>query len=367
MWPASWLESAVGRAFPFWLSHAWASYGSEFTVSESPWHYLERFVTYMIAERNASPFTVRNYRREVEQFLQFIQEQEVGRLQDVDRRLARRYVAWLSDKGYERASIARRLSEVRTFFQFLRRESVLKINPFETISAPKLPRRLPRYLTVQEMEQLLNTPDHSDPLGLRNAAILEVLYGAGLRVSELTNLNLSNVNLSVGELRVWGKGAKERVALMGQAARRVLESYIEAGRPQLAARHKGRASSALFLNRWGARLSNRGVQLMLDQVARAAGLDKRVTPHMLRHSFATHLLDGGADLRVVQELLGHADLAATQIYTHVSQRAARKAYMRAHPLAREDAMHLDEGGIRTESSDARNTDWSNEEEEAIDE
>jgi integrase/recombinase XerC len=336
-------------------------------VSESPWQYLERFVTYMIAERNASPFTIRNYRREVEQFLRFLREQEVDRIQDVDRLLARRYVAWLSDKGYERSSIARRLSEVRTFFQFLRRERVLTVNPFETISAPKLPRRLPKYLTVQEMEQLLDAPDRTDPLGLRNAAILEVLYAAGLRVSELTNLNLSNVNLSAGELRVWGKGAKERVALMGQAARRVLQSYIEASRPHLAARHKGRATSALFLNRWGNRLSNRGVQLILDQAALAAGLSKQVTPHILRHSFATHLLDGGADLRVVQELLGHADLAATQIYTHVSQRAVRKAYLRAHPLAVEDAKRLDEGDARGETLDARSMEWSNDDEETIDE
>ena len=336
-------------------------------MNESLRQYLERFVIYMIAERNASPYTVRNYRHEVEQFLRFIEEQEVSRLQDVDRRLARRYVAWLSDQGYERASIARRLSEVRTFFEYLRRERVLTVNPFETITGPKLPQRLPRYLTVQEMEQLLSVPDHSNPLGLRNAAILEVLYGAGLRVSELTNLNLSNVNLTIGELRVWGKGAKERVALIGQAARQALVGYIDTGRPQLAARHKGRATSALFLNRWGQRLSNRGVQLVLDQVARAAGLEKRVTPHILRHSFATHLLDGGADLRVVQELLGHADLAATQIYTHVSQSAARKAYLSAHPLAREEAMHLDDGGVRTESSDAQNTNRSNEDEEAIDE
>jgi site-specific recombinase XerD len=170
------------------------------------------------------------------------------------------------------------------------------------------------------------------------------------------------VNLSAGELRVWGKGAKERVALIGQAARQILALYLETARPLLAARHRGSAPAALFLNRWGERLSNRGVQLILDQMAQAAGLDKRVTPHMLRHSFATHLLDGGADLRVVQELLGHADLAATQIYTHVSQRAVRKAYLRAHPLARQDARKLEEGASSTDAFAGHNLDWADDEE-----
>ena len=343
-----------------------AAYEGKPTVSESLSHYLDRFITYMIAERNASPYTVRNYGREVEQFLRFMEDQEVSRLQDVDRLLVRRYLAWLNEKGYERASIARRLSEIRTFYAFLRRERVIDVNPFETVSAPKLPKRLPKYLTVQEMEQLLNTPDCTDPLGLRNTAMLEVLYGAGLRISELTNLNISNVNLGAGEIRVWGKGAKERVALIGDAARQMLRRYLDVARPQLAARNKGAANAALFLNRWGKRLSNRGVQLMLDQVARSAGLDKRVTPHILRHSFATHLLDGGADLRVVQELLGHSDLAATQIYTHVSQRAARRAYLRAHPLAREEAEDIDEDLMWAETSGPLSIEGM-EGEEAIDE
>lgn len=325
--PIAFLKGAWGRNF----------------VSELLGRYLDQFITYMIAERNASPYTVRNYKREVAQFLEFLDAQEVGRIQAVDRLIARRYVAWLSEKGYERASVARRLSEVRSFFTFLRRERVIKTSPFDSISAPKLPKRLPRYLTVPEMEQLLNTPDRSDPLGLRNAAIVEVLYAAGLRVGELVNLNVSNMNLTAGELRVWGKGAKERVALLGGAARRTLQSYLGESRTQLAARHKGTAPPALFLNCWGGRLSARSVQTILDRMARSAGLDKRVTPHMLRHSFATHLLDGGADLRVVQELLGHAGLAATQIYTHVSQRGTRKVYLRAHPRAREEEREWDEG------------------------
>lgn len=314
-------------------------------MDESPGHCLERFITYMIAERNASTFTVRNYRREVEQFLQFIDMQEVSRLGAVDRRIARRYVAWLSEKGYERASIARRLSEVRSFYAFLRRERLITVNPFESISAPKLPQRLPKYLSIQEVDQLLAAPDRSDHYGLRDAAILEVLYASGLRVSELVNLNVSNVNMRAGELRVWGKGAKERVALIGQSACSALSAYVQTARPQFVAQHKGTAPPALFLNRWGTRLSARSVQSMLDHMARAAGLGKRVTPHMLRHTFATHLLDGGADLRVVQELLGHANLTATQIYTHVSQRAARKAYLRAHPRARDDPRQPDRPAV----------------------
>jgi integrase/recombinase XerC len=294
---------------------------------------LQAFITYMIIERNASPYTVRNYQREIGEFLGFLETEGVSRLEDVSHSTVRRYVAWLDVAGYQRASIARRLSEVRSFYTYLRRERRVPANPFEHFSAPKLPQRLPHYLELDEIQRLLATPDRNDPLGCRDAAILEVLYAAGVRVSELVALNLSHLRLEAGEMRVWGKGAKERVALIGAPARQALAAYLSRARPALAARSKGPVSPALFLNHNGGRLSARAVQQMLDETARAAGIQRRVTPHMLRHSFATHLLEGGANLRVVQELLGHASLSATQIYTHVSTRGSRQVYLRAHPRA----------------------------------
>ncbi len=298
---------------------------------------LQRFLTYLMAERDASAYTLRNYQREVQEFLEFVQEEGVSDLNQVDRAVARRFVAWLGSQGYAPASVARRVSEVRSFFRYLQRIHWVVANPFERIAGPRLPRRLPEYLTQDEVERLLAAPDRTTPLGVRNAAILEVLYSAGVRIGELVALNVSNVNLEAGEIRVWGKGAKERVAFLGRPAQTALRQYLEYVRPQLAAgRKRGRPSPALFLNQRGERLTARSVQNILQELAHAAGIEKHVTPHVLRHSFATHLLEGGADLRAVQEMLGHANLYTTQIYTHVSQRHMRKVYLQSHPRAGSD-------------------------------
>jgi integrase/recombinase XerC len=222
---------------------------------------------------------------------------------------------------------------------------MLETNPIKAISSPKIPKRLPDYLELQEIEALLTAPDPVDPQGQRDRAILEVLYASGVRVSELVSLNLGNVDLRQGELRVWGKGAKERLALLGEPACRALKHYLQDGRLKLIKENK--APHALFLNRLGGRLSTRSVSSILDKYARLAGLGRRVTPHIMRHTFATHLLDGGADLRTVQELLGHADLSTTQIYTHVSQTRAREVYRKAHPRAKEQgSMGAEEQGSR---------------------
>jgi integrase/recombinase XerC len=218
-------------------------------------------------------------------------------------------LGWLNAKGYAKASVARRLSELRSFGRFLVRENVVETNPFRAVSSPKVPKRLPAPLSVPETVALLNAPDPSTPYGLRDRAILDVLYSGGLRVSELTGLNLSNLDRQRRELLVWGKGAKERIALLGGPAVAALSAYVEAGRPHLLP-HEGQGqgpiAEALFLNRLGGRLTTRSVMSILQKYSRMAGLGRRVTPHTLRHTFATHLLDGGADLRSVQELLGHA-------------------------------------------------------------
>lgn len=294
---------------------------------------LEQFLNYMQTGRNASPYTVKNYGNDIGQFLDYCESQGVGTLDRVDRALLRRYLAELDAVGYAKASIARRVAELRSFGDFLVRGDVLGQNVFRTISAPRVPKRLPQYLTVAEVESLLAVPDVSTPRGLRDSAIIEVLYAAGLRVSELAALDVGDVDLAQAQVRVMGKGNKERIGLLGRSAVRAVWAYLEAGRPALQSRQ---SASALWLNHRGGRLTVRGVTLILSQAGERAGIRTHVSPHILRHSFATHLLDGGADLRVVQELLGHAHLVTTQIYTHVSQSRAREVYMRAHPRAEPD-------------------------------
>lgn len=318
--------------------------------------YLDRYITYLIAERNASPHTVSNYRREIGQFMAFAQEQGVRAWGDVNAALLRRWLAALHGQGYVKASVARRVSELRAFYAYLKRHELVPGNPVNEISAPKLPQRLPRPLARGDVEALLAAPDVTTPQGQRDKAMLELLYAGGLRVSELLALDLADVDLAQARVHVTGKGAKERLALIGAPAVAALKTYLADGRPQLlahAAQSGGRASSsgkwlsrrptALFLNRFGQRLSVSMFTRTLRDYAEAAGIEQRVTPHMLRHSFATHLLDGGADLRSVQELLGHEQASTTQIYTYVSQNQLRETVLRAHPRA-----HRGEGA--TESS-----------------
>ena len=299
---------------------------------------FNKYIRYLEAERNASPYTVRNYTtdlcgsKNIKGFFTFLKQRGVGSLGAVDRASLRDYMTYLVEQGLVKASIARKLSAIRSFYRYLLREGIVSTSPVATTSSPKLDRRLPSFLTIEEVERLLKAPDLSTPQGQRDRALMELLYASGLRVSELVSLNLEQINLDTNEIRVWGKGSKERVVLMGKPAAEALRNYLSQGRAKLLG---AKRSNALFLNRYGQRLIERRVQRILQGYAKRAGLNKRVHPHMLRHTFATHLLDGGADLRVVQELLGHARLSSTQIYTHVTKSQARKVYLSAHPMARE--------------------------------
>jgi len=242
--------------------------------------------------------------------------------------MLREYLAYLGEKGYARSSIARRISELRMYAEFLLRNGMLQHNPFRHLSAPKRPHRLPHYLTQDEVLLLLDVPDQTTPMGIRDRAILETLYATGIRVGELVAMNVGDVEFQQAQVRVVGKGGKERVVLLGKHSLRALQHYLDGGRPLMVCD----GEVALWLNVKGHRLSQRGVRMIVTKLARGAEIEKPVSPHTLRHTFATHLLDGGADLRVVQELLGHADVSTTQIYTHVSQKRAREVYMNAHPL-----------------------------------
>ncbi|MBA7601241.1 Tyrosine recombinase XerC [subsurface metagenome] len=300
---------------------------------------FNRYINYLEAERNASPYTVRNYTtdllgsKNIKGFFTFLTERGIKSLDKVDRHLLRDYLAYLAEQDLVKASIARKLSAIRSFYRYLVREEILPVNPMQETSSPKLDRRLPAFLTIEEITRLLDKPDSATPQGQRDRAFMELLYASGLRVSELVGLNLEQVDLDSREIRVLGKGSKERMVLMGEPAAAALIAYLDEGRLELLSDKRG---SAVFLNYKGGRLTERSVQSILEEYAHRAGIGKKVHPHMLRHTFATHLLDGGADLRVVQELLGHASLSSTQVYTHVSKSQAKKVYLAAHPMAQEE-------------------------------
>ena len=294
---------------------------------------FQRYINYLEVERNASPYTVRNYKTDLLDFFNFLREKKVGSLTEVDKHILREYLSYLVGQNIVKRSIARKLSAIRSFYRFLQREEIIAVSPVANTTSPKLDKRLPAFLSQDEINRLLEAPDLSTPQGQRDRALLELLYASGLRVSEIASLDVGQVDLETNEIRVWGKGAKERVVLMGKPAAEALTAYLKKGRPELLGDKK--TSKALFVNRYGGCLTERSVQKLLGRYARIAGIKKRVHPHMLRHTFATHLLDGGADLRVVQELLGHASLSSTQIYTHVTKSQARKVYLSAHPMAKE--------------------------------
>lgn len=290
--------------------------------------YLEEFLTALEAGRGYSPHTIAAYRQDMEQFAAFLQEENCSWSQ-IDRTIARRYMLAMQRRALAPASVARKLAALRSFYAYLVRIEVLPTHPLRGLGTPKQPQRLPSYLSVDETVALLSAPDARTAQGLRDRAILEMLYSTGLRVSELVSLNLGDVSWGQREVRVRGKGGKERIAVVGRPALRALSAYLRGGRPQLAGKH---TSAALFLNRLGGRLTDRSVRTIVSRYARIAGLDDDVTPHTLRHTFATHLLEGGADLRIVQELLGHARLTTTQRYTHVSPDHLREAYGKVFPL-----------------------------------
>jgi integrase/recombinase XerD len=301
----------------------------------------ERYLDHLTVERGLSENTLDAYRRDLRRYVGFLARREVLDPKDVEERTIRSFVASLSasthgpdDAPYRATSVARTLSAVRSFHRFLLREGVTPDDPAAAVRRPKLPRSLPRPLPVEDVGRLLETPDASTPVGVRDRAILELLYGSGLRISELTGLDVDDLDLEEGSLRVLGKGGKEREVPLGSFGRDAVAAYLTRGRPALAT---GASRGALFLNARGGRLSRQSCARLLGRYVRLAGIDRRVTLHTLRHSFATHLLEGGADVRVVQELLGHASVSTTQIYTLVTAQHLREVYDSSHPRARRPA------------------------------
>ncbi len=319
---------------------------------------LNAFGRYMELERGASRYTLRNYMADLRAFLGFVHDDGVKQLPDVTKDHVQQWIYALTMEGAARTSMARRMSALRSFWRFLAREGVIE-HP-ETITrvpSPKLGRRLPDFLTERDAERLVQAPrryldsterkqsdaqlEHKRALAMRDYAVLELAYGAGLRVAEISSLDMGGLDLRHGVARVWGKRSKQRDTLFGEPCANAISVYLSDGRPLL--ERPGTPLDAVFLNGRGGRLTTRGIELALKKWAQEAGLPESVHPHTLRHSFATHMLDGGADLRSLQEMLGHASVATTEIYTHVTQAQMAQAYARAHPgMDRDDVSAEDE-------------------------
>lgn len=289
---------------------------------------IDRFCQYLTVERNASPHTVEAYCRDLEQFAAFVRNEpgDAVAVDAVGHLLIRRYLALLH-KEQKKSSIGRKLAAIRSFFRYLLRQGVVTTNPAELVSSPKREKRLPYHLNIDEVTTLVEAPAGSNLLPARDRAILETLYSCGIRVSELTGLNVGGVDLDGKTVRVLGKGGKERIVPLGSQAAQALEAY-------LSARNDPSPETPLFLNARGGRLTRRSVARIIDRYILHLATMKKVSPHTLRHTFATHLLEGGADLRAIQELLGHASLSTTQKYTHVTIDRLLEVYDKTHPKAR---------------------------------
>lgn len=293
---------------------------------------LAEFLRYLALEKNASEHTVKSYREDLMQALEFFRTRLTGKTlsaQQLNSRLLRAFCAWLSEQGYAKSTIARRLAAVRSWCKFMCRQGTLTENPASGLRSPRQEKKLPHFLNTNDMQQLVETPQTDRPLAVRDKAILETLYSAGVRVSELTGLDLGHVDLDAKNILVRGKGKRERLAILGKSSLTAIKEWLEfrgsLARPGV---------EALFLNKNGTRLTSRSVGRLLHGYLDRAGLDQRTSPHTIRHSFATHLLDNGADIRSVQELLGHRSLSTTQIYTHVTTQRLQDSYQKAHPRAK---------------------------------
>ena len=293
---------------------------------DSVWKsYLSRFLGFLEAEKNASPHTIKNYRSDLVEFFRFLGD---GSVQDINYLTIRRFLAYLKEEGVLKSTISRKLACLKSFFKYLTRERLVESNPASSIATPKRERRLPSFLDEKEVEHLLEATKGDSWERKRDLAILETLYSSGIRVSELVGLNAEHIDLLSGLVKVRGKGKKERIVPIGTCAVSAIKNYIESSS---AGYEQG--LGPLFLNRQKTRLTDRSVRRIILKCAKRAAIHKEISPHTLRHTFATHLLDRGADLRSVQELLGHANSSTTQIYTHISAKRLREAYDQAHPRA----------------------------------
>lgn len=292
---------------------------------------LEDYMHFLKVERQLAGNTIISYRRDLDEYMDSMEQAGYAMIDDVERPAILEHLHQLKEGGKSARTISRHISSIRSFHQFLLREKVTTQDPTVHLELPKLEQKLPRILSMDEIDRLIAIPDRSKPQGVRDNALLEVLYGTGMRVSELIGLDMDDIHLSMGFIRVFGKGGKERIIPLGSQAIESCKKYIDEARPVLIEKQKN--AEALFVNMRGSRLTRQGCWKLLKGHALKAGIQKELTPHILRHSFATHLIENGADLRAVQEMLGHADISTTQIYTHVSRSRLKEVYVKFHPRA----------------------------------
>ncbi|WP_428845467.1 site-specific tyrosine recombinase XerD [Azotosporobacter soli] len=293
-------------------------------------NYVEEFIHYLAVERGLAQNTLESYGRDLQQFHVYLKNSNLELLRDSSRNIILNYLNTLQAKGRAVSTISRNLAAIKSFYQYLVRQRYLEKDPAANLESPKLEKKLPKILTVGEVEELLKQPNNFMPGGIRDKAMLELLYATGIRVSELISLNSADINLDMGYIKCYGRGSKERVVPLGSIAAKCVQEYITKGRPKLVRTYD---ELALFVNHHGNRLTRQGFWKIIKKYAQEANITKDITPHTLRHSFATHLLENGADLRSVQEMLGHADISTTQIYTHVTKNRLKEVYDKAHPRA----------------------------------
>ena len=294
---------------------------------------IENFKSYLSIEKNFSEHTINAYISDIVSFIVWLNDIDC---KNVNFNILREYLHFIQRFEYKKTTIARKIASIRTFYKFLLRERFIDSNPALSLSAPKRPKSLPKFLTVNEVENILNNVKIDTPAGFRNKVILELLWATGMRVSELSNLNFGDLNIEENEIKVFGKGAKERIVLISERAKNYLVQYINTVRKLIAPEYNKNEinnDTPLFINSTGFRLQNKTIRKAINDVVEKIELPKKVTPHVFRHSFATHLIENGADLRVVQELLGHAGISNTQIYTHISMKHMQDIYNKAHPHA----------------------------------
>lgn len=291
---------------------------------------VEDYLAYLSVERGLAGNTLEAYGRDLQAYVRFLMEHNLISFPETNKETVRAYLEQLYRLGRATSTISRNLAAIKSFYQFLVREDRLAENPTEHLESPKVEKRLPHVMTLAEVELLLGQPAPDGAANLRDKAMLEVLYATGIRVSELVSLDRNDINLEAGFLRCLGKGSKERIVPLGSVAIRAVDQYIQTARSELC---KSASELALFVNQHGHRLTRQGFWKIIKRYAKEAQIDENITPHTLRHSFATHLLENGADLRSVQEMLGHADISSTQIYTHVTRNRLKEVYQKAHPRA----------------------------------
>lgn len=299
-------------------------------MNENSKRYLQEFKLYIEVEKNFSKHTIMAYSSDILSFLVWLNDRNI---EEVNYTNIKEYLLYIQQFNYTKTTTARKIASLRTFYRFLYREKIIDTNPALGVHSPKKGKSLPEFLTESEIEQILNNIKMDSPAGYRNRVILELLYATGMRISELSNLNFENLNLEENEIKVFGKGSKERIVLVSQRAKSYLESYIKTARYLIFKSADNKPQDPVFINKTGYRLQPQSVRIAINEVMDRIELPKHVTPHVFRHSFATKLLENGADLRVVQELLGHSSISNTQIYTHVSAERLKQSYNIAHPRA----------------------------------